>query len=325
MAKAVFPGLRVASLIGAVLSFQASAWAEPPPAALAPASSPAAGAPNAKPAAKAAVKPSAARSAEKERLDAALKKLSAGDPALVQSAIDTLVEQGGAVAERALTERVAAGLPPSLVEPALQALVKLHAKRSVPVLVELLAHRRALVRSEALRALSQLDTRKPSPLQATFVSALDDSASEVKRAAAEGLGRIGTRSALPALWTAYDAGVTPALASIAELAGPESVDAVMARAQAGGLGMLETVLDRMVERKALPNATQVKVVRGLAALKTEDSRQFLLKWLDRVKMQNQTQLKKELFEALKAFNTAPAAPAAASEEVALKSGKAGGK
>jgi hypothetical protein len=308
-----------------VLSVQARAWAEPaspapasPPAVVAPAApaTPAANAPKAKP----------AKSAQQERLDAALHKLASGDPAAVQSGIDALVEQAGPVAERALIERVSAGLPPNLIEPALKGLVKLKAKRSVPVVMELLGHRRALVRSEALLALSQLDTRKPSPLQATFVAALDDSASEVNRAAAEGLGRIGTKAALPALWAAYDRGVTPALSSIAELAGPESIEALMKRAQASsGLGMLEPVLDRMMARNALPPAAQVKVVRAVAALKSEDGRKYLLKWLDRVKLQGQAQVKKELFDALKTpSGPAPAAPSA-TQEVAVKTVKAGAR
>jgi hypothetical protein len=308
-------GIRVASLIGAVLSFQGSAWADPPPTPAPAAAQPAPAA--AQPAAKAA-KQAPAKSAEQQRFDAALQKLASGDPAVVQSGIDALVEHGGPAAERALIERVTLGLPPSLIEPALQGLVKLKAKKSVPVLVELLEHRRALVRSEALRALSQLDTRKPSPLQATFVAALGDPASEVSRAAAEGLGRIGTKAALPALWSAYDKGVTPAIASIAELAGPESVEALITRTQASGIETLEPVVSRMLARNALPPGAQVKLVRAIASTKSEGAHQYLLKWLERIKMQSQAQVKKELFEALKVFSTPSGGPAESAQQVAVR-------
>ena len=309
MRKAAFSGIKVASLVAVMLGFEARAWAEPPT------SPPPALSATVAPKAKAAP----AKSAEQQRFEAALQKLSSGDAAAVQVGIDALVEQGGPNAERALTERVAAGLPPSLIEPALHGLVKLKAKRSVPVLIELLEHRRALVRSEALLALSQLDARKPSSLQATFITALDDPASEVSRAAAQGLGRIGTKAALPALWAAYDKGVTPALASIAELAGMESVDALITRAQASGIEPFEPVVDRMLARNALPSAAQVKLVRAVAATKSAGSHQFLLRWLDRIKMHSQAQVKKELFEALKAFGP-PAAPASAApaQEVAAR-------
>jgi hypothetical protein len=315
MRKVVASGIKVASLMAALAGFESTAWAEPvsaPPATSPPAASPT-------PATAPKVKAGPTKSAEQQRFDAALQKLSSGDPAVVQTGIDALVEHGGPVAEKALTERVAAGLPPALVEPALRGLVKLKAKRSVPVLIELLEHRRSFVRSEALLALSQLDTRKPSPLQATFVAALHDPASEVSRAAAEGLGRIGTKAALPALWTAYDKGVTPALGSIAELAGVESVDALVTRTQAGGVELLVPVVDRMLARNALPSAAQVKLVRAMAATRSDGARQYLLKWLERIKLQGQAQaqVKKELFDALKVIDTpAPAASAAPAQEVA---------
>ena len=128
--------LTVASILTVVLSLHAGALAQ----AAAPKSPP--------------------KSAQQERFDGAIQKLESGDPVTVQIGIVALVETGGPAAERALTERVAAGLPPSLIEPALAGLVALKAKKSMPVLIELLGHRRALVRSAALLALSQLDTRK---------------------------------------------------------------------------------------------------------------------------------------------------------------------
>jgi hypothetical protein len=307
-----------------MLSFQQVARAEAPPSVPAK-TAPAKAAPvKAAPVKAAPVKAAPKKSAQQERFDAAAHKLGSGDPATVQNGIDALVLEGGPLAERALTERVAAGLPPSLVEPALRGLVALKAKRSVPVVIELLEHRRALVRSEALLALSQLDARKPSPLQATFVAALNDPASEVSRAAAQGLGKIGTKTALPALWSAYDRGVTPALASIAELAGPESIDTLLTRVQAsGGIELIGAALDRILARNALPSTAQVKLVRALAATKSDGARQYLLGWLDRIKLQGNAQVKQELFGALKALSTpeSPAAqPAAASPppEVAIK-------
>jgi len=322
-------GISIASLIVA-LSLPSGGRADAPVTA-APAQPKAAAAASGSPAQAAPKAAPSKASAQKERFEAAVHKLSSGDPATVQNGIDAMVLAGGPLAERALTERIAAGLPPSLIEPALRGLIALKAKRSVPVVIELLEHRRALVRSEALLALSQLDTRKPSPLQATFVAALDDPATEVSRAAAEGLGKIGTKAALPALWSAYDRGVTPALASIAELAGPESTDTLIARVQAsGGIEQLGAAIDRMLARNALPAAAQVKLVRALVATKSDGARQYLLGWLDRIKLQGNAQVKQELFGALKAMSapqTPAAQPAAASAppEVAVKSNKAGAR
>jgi hypothetical protein len=145
----------------------------------------------------------------------------------------------------------------------------------------------------------------------------------VSRAAAEGLGRIGTKAALPALWSAYDKGVTPALTSIAELAGVESVEALVTRTQANGMELLEPVVDRMLARNALPSAAQVKLVRAMAATRSDGARQYLLRWLDRIKTQGQAQaqVKKELFDALKRIDT-PAPAAGDTQEVAVRSNAA---
>jgi hypothetical protein len=84
-----------------------------------------------------------------------------------------------------------------------------------------------------------------------------------------------------------------------------------------GVERLEPALDRVLARNALPSAAQVKLVRGMAATKSDGARQYLLKWLERIKLQGHAQVKKELFEALKAIDTpATSAPKANVQEVA---------
>jgi hypothetical protein len=289
-----------------VVLADASASPSAPATATAKTTAPAAAAP-----AGAAPKKAPAKSVAQERLDAAVNKLKAGDPNVVEAGFAALAEQGGAAAERALTERIAQGLPPNLIAPALHALVAMNAKRSLPVVLELLEHRRALVRSEALLAIAALDARKPSPLQPTFIALLNDPASEVSDAAAQGLGRFGTKAALPALFAAYDKGSAAALASIAKLAGPESLPLVLERAKSRGVTAVAPVLDGMLARNALPSAGQIKLARALTESGGDDARQYLLQWLDRIKLAQNAQVKKHLFEALKAFNAPAATPAPA--------------
>jgi hypothetical protein len=84
--------------------------------------------------------------------------------------------------------------------------------------------------------------------------------------------------------------------------------------QQGGVG---PVLDRMLERRALSTGDQVKLVRAMTSSANESARSYLLKWLDRVKLDGHPLVKKELFQALKTLDskrvpsTAPAAVAAA--------------
>jgi len=276
--------------------------------------------------AEAATKPPTARSAALERQTAAVRKLGATDPEAVRAGITALRELGGDAAQRALIARVRAGLPPALVGTALDALVAMRARRALPVIVELVQHRRPLVRSQALAALAALEQRGARATQTLLLAALEDPSPDVRGAAASALGRVGTKTALPALFAAYDRGVTSALPAIAELAGRESIEPLLARMPQGVVEPVEPALDRLLENGKLATADQISLAERLTKLGTPSARRYLLKWLDRIKSsRSQARVKAELFEALKTLNAAPTgapgptpAPAATARAVAVK-------
>jgi hypothetical protein len=87
---------------------------------------------------------------------------------------------------------------------------------------------------------------------------------------------------------------------------------VLERAKGSGLPAMTPVLDAMLARNALSSAAQIKLARALTADGSDTARQYLLLWLDRIKLAENAQVKKHLFDALKAFNApAPGAPAPA--------------
>lgn len=264
------------------------------------------------PAAEAAPAPKATpASAAKARQAEALRKLGAADAESVNAGIAALRAIGDQPAQKALIERVQVGLPPAQVVAALDALVALRAKRALPVITELVQHRRPLVRKQALAALGALEQRGARASQAVLVSALEDPSAEVCAAAAAALGRVGTPSALPALFSAYDRGVITALPAIAALAGRESIAPLFARMPQGTVEPVEPVLDRLLEGGKLSTADQVGVVRKLTELGTPSARRYLLKWLDRIKLEGQARVKTELFQSLKALDAKPAGAQAA--------------
>jgi hypothetical protein len=238
-------------------------------------------------------------------------KLGAADAESVNAGIAALRAIADQPAQRALIERVQVGLPPAQVVAALDALVAMRAKRALPVIMELVQHRRPLVRSHALTALAALEQRGARATQALLVSALEDPSADVCASAAAALGRIGTPSALPALFAAYDRGVTTALPAIAELAGRESIAPLFARMPQGTVEPVEPVLDRLLEGNKLSVADQVGVARKLTELGTPSARRYLMKWLDRIKLQGQARVKTELFQSLKTLDAKPAAAQAA--------------
>lgn len=255
--------------------------------------------------------PVTSASATKARQAEAVRKLGAADPESVNAGIATLRAIGDQAAQRALIERVRVGLPPAQVVAALDALVAMRARLALPVITELVQHRRPLVRSHALAALGALDKRGARATQAVVLSALEDRSADVSAAAAAALGRIGTPSALPALFAAYDRGVITALPAIADLAGRESIAPLFARMPQGTVERVEPVLDRLLEGGKLSVADQVGMARKLTELGTPSARRYLLKWLDRIKLQGQARVKTELFQSLKTLDAKPAAGQAA--------------
>lgn len=279
--------------------------ATPQPSATAPQPSAAAPSPSeaVQPARKATPQSTArARQAEAER------KLGASDVEAVRAGITALRELGGSAAERALITRTQAGLPPALTLAALDALVALKSRQALRTITELAQHRRALVRSHALTALGALERRGARGTQSLLIAALEDDATEVSAAAAQALAHVGTPAALPALFAAYDRGIGAALPTIAELAGRESIEPVLARMPQGKVELVEPVLDRMLERGVLSVADQVKLAQRLTALSTPSARGYLLKWLDRIKVSGAARIKHELFESLKTIDAPPGAP-----------------
>lgn len=298
----------VAAVLASFGSAPSAAHAEP--AASAPSTAAPAPAAATAPATKGTASPAPLlpASATRARQAEAIRKLSAPDPEAVKLGIQTLRELGDAASQKALTTRVQAGLPPALIVVALDALVATKAKRALPVIVELAQHRRALVRSSALTALGALEQRGARATQAILLAALEDASSDVSAAAAGALTKVGTPAALPALFAAYDRGVTSALPAIAQLAGRESVGALIERMPQGVVEPVEPALDKLLEGSKLSTADQVELARKLKGLGTDSARRYLLKWLERIKLNGQARVKGELFEALKAMDAAAAAP-----------------
>lgn len=283
----------------------AAARATPPAAAPA---TPAAAAPRAAPAAAPAA---AARPAvlPANALRAAEEKLASGDPASVRQAIDAAAQIGGEPAAAAVAARLRRGLPPQLIEHAIDALVLIGKPNAGPVLIELTLHRRPQVRRRAVDALGALQVRSA---QAVLLYALDDPSAEVREAAVQALARIGTARALPALFVAADRGMTSALAAVGRIATVRDVKSIMQRAKDGDVTRIKPALQVMLERNDFPVQGKLAVVRELALSGSAGARNHLVQWLDAWKASGDPRLRQALFDAIKQLDSnQPPATAAA--------------
>jgi HEAT repeat protein len=256
-------------------------------------------------------------------LHTAEAKLGSDDPAAVRQAIDTLAQLGGEPAATAIAARLRRGLPPQLIEHAIDALARIGKPSAGPVLIELTLHRRPQVRKRAVDGIGALKVRSA---QSVLLYALDDPSADVREAAVQALGVTGTARALPALFEAAERGLPSALAAVGRIAGARDVKAVMAHAKDGDITRIKPALQIMLERSDLPVQAKVAIVRELATLGSGSARNHLVQWLDSWKTTGDPRLRQALFDAIKRLDgaevaattraKAAAAPAAARPEVA---------
>lgn len=254
-----------------------------------------------------------------EILQTAITKLQ-GDEASIRQAFSTLSELGGDAAAEAVVARLRRGLPPQLIEAAIDDLVLLNRAVASAALLELTQHRRIQIRIKSMQALGALKQRSA---QAALLYALDDPSSEVRSAAVDALATVGNARALPALLTAAERNVPGAWSAIGSLASPADVKTVLAHAQDGDVMPIRPALDALVARKDLPLDARVRVVQQLVSLGSPSARVCLTDWMAKDVSDEPARLKQAMSQGLallerehaadkgSASNAAPAAGAPA--------------
>jgi HEAT repeat protein len=230
-----------------------------------------------------------------EVLLTAVAKLQQGDEASIRQAFATLSELGGDAAAEAVVTRLRRGLPPQLIEAAIDDLVMLNRPVASAALLELTQHRRIQIRIKAMQALGALKQRSA---QAVLLYALDDPSSDVRGAAVDALATVGNARALPALLTAAERNVPGAWSAIGSLASPADVKTVFARVQAGDVMPIRPALDALVARKDLPLEARVRVVQQLVELGSPSARVCLRDWVANAASDQPAKLKQATSEGL---------------------------
>jgi HEAT repeat protein len=297
----------------AALSWAMNVGAQPPPATTAPPGSPvllatSETAPAAKPSL-APPRPVAAKASDKAERAAALKgatnQLESFDPAVIETGFGTLAKLGGRDAAEPVIARLRRGLPPQLIDAALDALVTLKQPVAVPALLELTTHRRWQVREQALDALGALQARSA---QSALLYALDDPSAEVREASARALARVGDGRASAALLTAHERGVKGALVALGTIGGQREAELLGKRAQTECAAMTPALL-AMLQRPNQFSALKLRAVAVLASAKTSESTQCLNGLLSGLAADADPRLRSVLAKAAGA--APPAAPGAA--------------
>jgi hypothetical protein len=198
--------------------------------------------------------------------------IESNDAERIQTGIQSLGLSGEARGVPILAARIQRGLPPDLLEAALDTLAVLGRAEAGPVLIQLLSHRRASIR---LRAVQALGTCHPSGADHALAIALSDAAPEVRTAAATALGDVGGTGAMDQLFQAFDHGIVEAGMAIARLARAEDVTRML-----GSLGhvpftQMSPILADMLGRTTIPERSRLAIVAALGEQASAESRALL--------------------------------------------------
>lgn len=204
--------------------------------------------------------------------DDASTAVGSTDAAQIQSGIESLGLSGDARGVGVIVARVRRGLPPALLESALDTLAVLGGTESGPLLIELLSHRRASVR---LRAVQAIATCHPSGADRALATALSDSSAEVRSAAATALGDVNGVSAMDQLFLAFDRGIPEAGMTIARLARPADVTRLLELLGHVPFTQMSPLLADMLGRTSIPQRSRLEVVAAIGELASAEARSML--------------------------------------------------
>jgi len=207
------------------------------------------------------------------RVADSVRLLDSHDADEIRMGIENLGLSGRASAVAPLSARIERGLPRPLLETAVETLGVLAKPAAGPILFRLADHRVASVRVAALRAIVSC---RPRGADAALIEALGDLDPRVRGAAAIGLGELGARGSLGALFHAFDRGVLESVTSIGQLADGAATDRLLGYLGRVPLDSLNPGLNEIFARSEVSTAIKLRIVGRLGELATPEVRSYLM-------------------------------------------------
>jgi HEAT repeat protein len=205
-------------------------------------------------------------------LEELVAKLDASDAAAIQEGLEGLGLRGTADVVAPIAARIRRGLPPDLLELAVDTLAVTGRAEAGPVLAALTTHRRATIRVKAVQAVATL---KPRGAEQNLAAALGDADAQVRAAAAVGLGQLGARGSVDRLFLALEHNVLEASTSIGQLASAAEITRLLGYVGRLGFDVLTPALNEILARADVPERAKLDVVARLAELATSGAKIFL--------------------------------------------------
>ncbi len=141
-----------------------------------------------------------------------------------------------------------------------------------PVLFELLRHRRAEVRIASVDALV---ATRPRGAEAALIAALSDADSNVRSAAAVGLGQVGGEASIDALFHALDRNILEASTAIGQLAPPAAMERLVGYLGRVPFDALTPAFAELFARANVPERAKLQLIGRLEELATPEVKIYL--------------------------------------------------
>jgi HEAT repeat protein len=220
--------------------------------------------------------PSAESQAQGPSFAEAKRQLSARDAETVRAGIEGLGLYGRPRAVQPLAERIRQGLPPELLDAALDTLMVLGHASAGPVLFELAAHRRPPVRAKAIAAIVSC---RPRGAERALAEALSDVDARVRGAAALGLGQLDATEQADRLFFALERGVLEAAPALGRIAKGDQVERLLTFLGEIPFDTLSPALAEVLTRDDVSRSAKLGVIARLQELATAEVKAFLQDFL----------------------------------------------
>lgn len=240
-------------------------------------------------------KPAGGKARAQASLEEVAVMLSSNDEDEVRTALETAATLPAGDVLPMLEERIRSGLSRVLLDVAIDSMMLLDSKLEAPLLTDLSRHRRPDVRVRALEVLGRL---KAPTSEQVITRALGDHAPEVRKAAADALAELGSRSSMPALERALKLGVDGAGRALGRLAKADDLTRLLEHVGSTPTAQLAPMFAVLLARKDLPDADKLRSIERLAALGGDEAHEALSGLFAQLPSDVSSRVRKALDEAV---------------------------
>jgi HEAT repeat protein len=226
--------------------------------------------------------------------------LKSSDPAKIRTALDEVRlagKAGGGAFVAPIVDLLHRGVSAQLAEAAIDTLGDLESESASATVAEYTQDRNLKVRQAATKAL--VKTRGPAAIRA-LQHALSDQDPMVRGVAANGLGQLKAKAAVPDLFIALDHRVNEASGSIGMLCAAPECEQLATRVGKIPFDVVSSGIEQALFRPDVSDDTKIKLIGRIRELGTQEANKFLKETLKKWPATGSARVKQSIDQAVQA-------------------------